>query len=78
MFVKHYEEVARKFGHHIDKSLIFSSIDGLVYDSHFVDEFEESRKGWSISLTSMIMIGCQTCTRIEVIEYLAFWRPFSG
>lgn len=45
MFVKHYEEVARKFGHHIDKSLIFSSIDGLVYDSHFVDEFEESRKG---------------------------------
>lgn len=37
------KKLPEKFGYHIDKSLIFSTIHGLVYDSQAVDEFE---KGW--------------------------------
>ncbi|XP_022891675.1 protein FAR1-RELATED SEQUENCE 5-like [Olea europaea var. sylvestris] len=37
------KKLPEKFGYHIDKSLIFSTIHGLAYDSRAVDEFE---KGW--------------------------------
>ncbi|XP_022889332.1 protein FAR1-RELATED SEQUENCE 5-like [Olea europaea var. sylvestris] len=37
------KKLPEKFGYHIDKGSIFSDIHGLVYDSQFVEEFEE---GW--------------------------------
>ncbi|XP_022844850.1 protein FAR1-RELATED SEQUENCE 5-like [Olea europaea var. sylvestris] len=37
------KKLPEKFGYHIDKSSIFSTIHRLVYDSQVVDEFE---KGW--------------------------------
>ncbi|XP_022849342.1 protein FAR1-RELATED SEQUENCE 5-like [Olea europaea var. sylvestris] len=37
------KKLPEKFGYYIDKGSIFSHIHGLVYDSQFVEEFEE---GW--------------------------------
>ncbi|CAA2969224.1 FAR1-RELATED SEQUENCE 5-like [Olea europaea subsp. europaea] len=41
------KKLPEKFGYHVDKSSIFSAIHTLVYDSQFVEEFEE---GWKLMI----------------------------
>ncbi|XP_022869242.1 protein FAR1-RELATED SEQUENCE 5-like [Olea europaea var. sylvestris] len=41
------KKLPEKFGYHKDKSSIFSCMHGLVYDSQFVEEFEE---GWELMI----------------------------
>ncbi|XP_022871369.1 protein FAR1-RELATED SEQUENCE 5-like [Olea europaea var. sylvestris] len=39
------KKLPEKFGYHVDKASIFSTIHGLVYDSQTVEEFEEGWRG---------------------------------
>ncbi|XP_022862756.1 protein FAR1-RELATED SEQUENCE 5-like [Olea europaea var. sylvestris] len=41
------KKLPEKFGYHVDKGSIFHAIHGLVYDSQFVEEFED---GWRVMI----------------------------
>ncbi|XP_022888998.1 protein FAR1-RELATED SEQUENCE 2-like [Olea europaea var. sylvestris] len=41
------KKLPEKFGYHVDKGLIFSTIHELVYDSQFIEQFEQ---GWRVMI----------------------------
>lgn len=53
------KKLSEKFGYHIDKGSIFSSIHRLVYNS----QFEESWRLMSVHIIYMITTGCGACMR---------------